>query len=581
MTKKCVGLLVRQGFGGASGLSSLSSAYQAVLGGAVVNGGGQNGEVLWNTLQASAGSPPGTGTISNAAIDSAFKAVKSYNATNPQIPWSVKLRVDAGVYMPAWLLALAGTNYPGTSNSFGPILTNSAGQHMLQFWTAAYRQVWQNFMATVAAYVPTDGLGYTLDTHPYLGEFGFGGAMLTYAEPMLPTGWTPYTYLGFASEAAYAAVAQPALRTLMADTIAAWPNTPVGLSYNPYCNTSDAWTETTMAWQVKATNAGGGGGVSPMGVLMNNSLRNPPSTAHVVAPARNLDPNTGAAWCTYGATYTDHLGPSAAYTAMYAAMAKLGPGAAAAALGGSNYPIANPSPICFQTAQLTLIEAGDTGTNATNDLCNTLSYAVWLGARSVELPTGFNTVMTPAQLGAYNNGLFANDPAGGGPPPTPIVQDVQGATSAAATTLVVGNALTTAGNGCVLIVGARASATPTISVSGGGTWANRINQNTASANGNLTVWDLIPGSPIAANGITITSSHSGSIEYQFYEVFGQTNYETSAVAATGTTSTAPTASATPANSSDLVFGAIFLPASGVAISALPGWTNDAPITGGA
>ena len=83
-TGHCVGLFDRSGF---THLTGLSSAYQAVMGGAVVNSGGQNGEVLWSSVQASAGSPPGSGTIANAAIDAAFQDVAAYNATSPAIPW--------------------------------------------------------------------------------------------------------------------------------------------------------------------------------------------------------------------------------------------------------------------------------------------------------------------------------------------------------------------------------------------------------------------------------------------------------------------------------------------------------------
>lgn len=565
MSAHCVGPFDRSGF---THLTGLSGAWQAVMGGAVVNSGGQPGQALWSSIQTS-GPSTNPSTISNADIDAAFVAVRNYNATSPTIPWRVKLRISAGSYQPGWLKALANTG------SYGPLLTTggSSPQTMLAEWTPSYRTAWADFMAALAAYVPADGLGFALGVHPNMGELSVGGSMTTYAEPMLITGWS-YSQLGFSSKSAYAAAAQPYLQLILADTIAAWPGKPVALSYNPYCNTADTFTETTMAYQTSSVGGGGAGGVTPLGVLMNNSLRN--NGASVVAPTYAPDPNTGLPWCTHG-TYNDPLGPSASYTAMYTAQALLGQGAAAAALGGAGYPIAHPVPIAYQTAQLHLI-------GTATDLCNTLSYAIWLGARMVEMPSGFDTIgstFTPAMLGNYYAGFVANDPVAVSS--SPIVQHLTGGSGGDVTSLTVQNLPTTAGNLLVLIVHARAATTPVISIVGGGTWVNRINQNSVGLNANYTHWDLVPSSAVGANGIVIDSTQSGSVEYEFLEVQGlsASPFEASAVAHASTAGTAPAVSITPANSGDVVIAAIGWPSGTATIGSLPGspWVNDATVVG--
>lgn len=554
-----------------------NSGWQAVLGGFVVNSSAApEGGITWNELQTTAGSPVGTGAIGHAlgtgtgnqAIDNALLACQTRNNAYPTAtPWTIKIRVFAGIYQPTWLKGLAGTG------SWGPLLSNGTNT-MLQPWTTDYLNAWSEFMQTLAAYTPVNtGLlgnyALPLNQNPYVGEVVCGATMTTYAEPMLITGWT-LAQLGFTgtnAAANYDAAAQPALQTALASTIDAWSETPVSLAYNPWRNTSQTFPETTMAYQVASEGGGGAGGVTPYGVLENNSVRN--EAKAVTAPTTAHDPNTGAAWCTDG-TYNDPLAPSAAYTSMFTAMALLAPGAAANALGGSGYPILNPSPLCIQTATMS-----DIGSDST-DFFNTLSYCIWLGARMIELPSTYATYMTPTQAAQYSAGLLANDPTGNAN--SPIVQRVGGGTSSDQTTFTVQNAATTVGNACVLFVVARASSTPTISVSGGGTWTQRATETSVANNTNLTVWDLVPSSSIAANGITIGSTHAGSIGYKFYEIMGLASspYETSAVARAASGGTAATVSVTPATKTDVVLGAIAYPSGTATISALPSapWTNE-------
>lgn len=447
MAKKCLAFFDRSGTGH---LTGLSSAFKASMGGMVVNDGAQ-GQLFWSNMQATAGSPHGSGTIANAAIDAAFNAVKTYNATSPTIPWRVKLRPSAGIAQPTWLKNLHGTG------SFGALLSNGTDT-MVGFWTADFEAVWAQFMLTLAAYVPADGLGYTLDTHPNLGEVACGASMTTFAEPMLQSGWT-YAQLGFANFAAFATVGEPALEASLKDTLAAFPNTPVSLACNPYGNSDVAFTSSAIGYLIKSVASGGAGGVTPMGVVENNSLRAnlannsiPSAGSRVVAPTTARDPNTGAVWCDNG-TFSD--GHGGQYTTTYTTMAKTGQGAAASALGGAGYPIANPSPLCIQTSTY----GGMGGT--TVSLENTLDYAVWLGARMVELPSGFDGALTAPQLAAYVPGLLANDPTASFPPSGAGNLHL-GATGAA----TVQAAAT--GSGHLTLVGAATCSATAVSASGSG-----------------------------------------------------------------------------------------------------------------
>jgi len=217
---------------------------------------------------------------------------------------------------------------------------------------------------------------------------------------------------------------------------------------------------------------------------------------------------------------------------------------------------------------LNVVAGTSTGLIASNT-GHVLTVVAWVGG-------------TPAANAAYTiqYGLVANNP-GQAQAAGQVVQHVQAGTSADSTTLVVANLATTVGNLCVLKVGVRAASAPTASISGGGTWNNRYSVNSGAGTGNMSGWDLVPTGSISANGITITSSQSGSMEYEFWEISGlsATPYENSATA-TGSTAGA-TVSITPAVASDVVLGGIFWPNGSSTIGSLPGspWVNDPTIVG--
>lgn len=131
---------------------------------------------------------------------------------------------------------------------------------------------------------------------------------------------------------------------------------------------------------------------------------------------------------------------------------------------------------------------------------------------------------------------------------------------------------------CLAPVASSGSA-PTLSISGGGTWTQAYSVNSPTGLGTSAAYYLSPTGTVPANGITITSSSStGSIEYEFYEMANAT-YQAQ-VTATGT-STAPTVQVTPTAVSDVQIGNIFWPNQSTTIVAtsVVTWENDATTVG--
>lgn len=114
---------------------------------------------------------------------------------------------------------------------------------------------------------------------------------------------------------------------------------------------------------------------------------------------------------------------------------------------------------------------------------------------------------------------------------------------------------------------------PTVAISGGGTWTQRFSVDSPAGLGVCAAFDINPTGQVAANGITITSSESGSIEYEFYEI-ANALYQGNAHA-TGT-STTPTVSITPVATSDVQVGVVFVPniSASLTPTGVSTWTND-------
>ena len=237
---KCVGMFHRSGV--------CPAAFRTKMGGYVVNDGVIGG-IPWANLQASAGSPAGSGAIGGSgatAINNAFSDLRTWNAANPTIQQTIKIRVMAGVSQPGWL-----------NGALGQTLCSNGTQTLTPFWTPAYQAAWNQFMLKLAAFVPA-GETLPLDTNPLMGEFACGATMTSYAEPMLWTGgWNPTNLTGVTNT-----LAQNALQNTFVDTCAAWPHKPISVSHNPCVFGGETFTEANMDFMVTA--------VGQQAVLENN-----------------------------------------------------------------------------------------------------------------------------------------------------------------------------------------------------------------------------------------------------------------------------------------------------------------------
>lgn len=390
---KCVGLIDRQGiqagqtfanWQGAT-LDSVGTPYNQALSGFVIRGANA-GFLTWAELQPTAGAPNGTGAITGTPIDYAFAQADAYNATGPAIPWVLKMRLYCGINSPAWAQAIDG----------GPI-TGVDGTTLV-WWAADVLTAWKNFMLTLGNYVPqytvsATGLANTvaLKNHTLLGEVGEALCGDVGSEPLLKDSWNVAAYAG--SGGAWSWPVEKAQHEAAQQYMAtAFPNTPYSFSYNPAVEvvgpvTDEAFTEFLMDFEVSSTQT------FPLAVLANNSLR---ANGLIYPPAGGSNPGA----------YVDSHGGN--YTPMYTHMAKYSVGQANTDLGWGGTPV--PAPICIETS--TYAKMG--GTPAS--LQATLAYAVWIGARTVELPGYFGAtdagyqVLTVGQLLGYYTQVVQNDP---------------------------------------------------------------------------------------------------------------------------------------------------------------------------
>lgn len=365
-----------------------NAGYRAVLGGGIPNDGGSpSGGILWANAQASNGAA--IGGAAATAINNAWVATRAYNTsignpalgTGPPYRWSEKIRVqsvsdDASTQgQPTWLLSR-----PGITTK-----TNGSVTIAAPWLGSTYRTYWQNFLAALAAFVPS-GETLSLANNDLLGEITFG--LITTDESMLVTPFS-LAQMGNPSNATLITTWQ----NLASDAMAAFPNTYVSFALNPASYGGNTTTNTLLSWYLaNATYPKPG----------NNSGRanhvSGTSGIGVSGPFTGNDPFTGAPWYNSGA-YSD--GHGSTYTAMYETMYLQGPGKFANEVGGPGYPIANPFPFYEQTA--TLSGMGNTAA----DLARTLSYFACCGVEMVELPSGYD-ILLPAQLAPYSALMAAN-----------------------------------------------------------------------------------------------------------------------------------------------------------------------------
>jgi hypothetical protein len=253
--------------------------------------------------------------------------------------------------------------------------------------------------------------------------------MTTYCEPCLKTGWNDPSNAQQAVTAGYSISTELAQQEAMFTYLpTVFNRTPISKSFNPYSVLSATSVNGNFA-NVDDTggptdDAGGSGllnfsqittpnnntAICPgQIVLENNSLR----ANGVIYPVGTVVPEySGDSWTpTYGQyqdSYDDsHNGP---YTIMYSACSGYSKGNARVSLGespASGYRYAT-TPIHIQTA-------GSSVMGGIANLPQTLAYAAWLGARSVELPSGYAGAGglsvsggSTSQMAFYRNVIKAN-----------------------------------------------------------------------------------------------------------------------------------------------------------------------------
>ena len=163
-----------------------------------------------------------------------------------------------------------------------------------------------------------------------------------------------------------------------------------------------------------------------------------------------------------------------------------------------------------------------------------------------------------------------------------VLQHFTGVTSPGpATSLTVGNAATQPGSLLVLMTTVRAISTPAASVSGGGTWTSRATSPTPSNHAVMEAWDLAAAPAVGINAFVVSSTVSGSISYEFWEIAGAATSPFEAAVINSGASVSPTDSITTTNANDIVLGGILWSNATLTISGLPGapWVNDATAEG--
>jgi hypothetical protein len=167
-------------------------------------------KVDWASLQPTAFGPIASGN----AIDDAVKAIR---ALGPGADYHVKLRIEAGLYAPAWAKKLGGgpvTFYKGRKiSTFG------------RFWAPEFGRAYQDLESKLAA---------KYDDTPEIAEVVIARCTIVDAEPFLRANRRDVRSMRTLVAAGFTADADEACHREEVDAHDVWQRTRSGLTLNPY-----------------------------------------------------------------------------------------------------------------------------------------------------------------------------------------------------------------------------------------------------------------------------------------------------------------------------------------------------------
>jgi hypothetical protein len=237
--------------------------------------------VTWAQLQPTNGS-----SVNTSAIESGLSAIAAYNTAHPGHTMVGKLRVFAGINSPAWALVIDG----------GPVTAtiNGTTGSLAKFWTVDYATAWTNLQNQLAA---------IYDKDPRIGEVAVSGCSSRTAEPFIFT--VDPAVISVAQAAGYTDAQYQTCLNTMATQYAAWVNTPLDYSFNPFNHIDSGTAVTDTAYPIQVMNAWRSTLGTARGVLANHGLSLPsppapcrstpssPSSAHPLNSRPTAPPSTG------------------------------------------------------------------------------------------------------------------------------------------------------------------------------------------------------------------------------------------------------------------------------------------------
>jgi hypothetical protein len=235
------------------------NAHPGVYSAAVIN-------VLWSRLE------PQQNVFDDSAISSALKTVATYNATYPATPVVAKLRINAGIGTPNWVMQLTG----------GPIsIAGNAGTIQIgAFWSASYRSAWKALQAHLSS---------EFDTTSDFAEVEISSCSSRTDEPFIASldasSLAAMRQYGF-SDSSYMACLTDAL-----NDYSGWKNTPLDFSFNAYRNSDGSSLVENPSFTISVMDAFRSRQGS-QAVVANHGLQNPLSNAAmpIYTEFQNLGP---------------------------------------------------------------------------------------------------------------------------------------------------------------------------------------------------------------------------------------------------------------------------------------------------